>query len=82
MPTLDEFIEYAKKNGCKEGDKEVVLVGPRGPTSVRYLVRPDGAFAVLPEMNGDEHLTPTMTGSLCRQLQIPALFPGFGDEPR
>lgn len=53
----------------------------RVPTKPRYLVRPDGAFAVLPDIGGDEHLTPTMTGSLCRQLQIPALFSGFGDEP-
>jgi hypothetical protein len=76
MPTLAEFVGWAKAQGCLDGP-EVELVGPRGPTTVRSLIGPNGAFALIPGVPGDERLTPTVVGSLCRQLGIGSLFPGF-----
>lgn len=72
FPTLRTFIERALSQGCEEGLLTDCLVGPRGPVTIRYLVAPgeDGAIAILPEMDDDERLTPTVISQLVRVLRV------------
>lgn len=70
MPTLDEFVDKALTLGCREHSFEGRVVGPRGPVRVRCLKGNRNIICVLPDIDGDERLTPTVLRSLCNRLAI------------
>ena len=70
MPTLREFVDQAKAAGCEEVPIPGPIMGPKGPANIRCLQGHNGSIAVLPDMDEDEHLTPTVVGNLCRRLKI------------
>ena len=71
MPTLEEFVIWAKDQGCNELNvSHLKLVGPKGPAPIRVLQSPSDTIAVLPDIASMGRLTPTVMASLCRQLKI------------
>lgn len=72
MPTLAEFVNEAKTQGCVEGAPSGTLRGPRGEVQARYLTRPHSTapVAVLPNIADDDPLTPVMLGQLVRVLRV------------
>ena len=77
LPTLKDFIEVAQKQipPAQHITSQLSLVGPRGPTPVRYLLR-KGGKVILPEtMELADRLTPSTISTWCRRLQVdPRLF--------
>ena len=69
LPTLREFIE--------EIPISFQLVGPKGKVDIRCLRSPSGRTAVLPEIEEDDRLTPTVLASLCRRLKIDLGLPSL-----
>ena len=71
MPTLEEFIEWAKGEGCNEIDlSHIKIVGPKGLAPIKALQSQSDNIAILPGVAPTDHLTPTVMASLCRQLKI------------
>ena len=68
MPTLGDFVQAATENhGAQLSGVE--SLGPRGQVAHRYLIR-EGKLAVLPEVEDDDVLAPTVVRSLCNRLGI------------
>lgn len=72
MPTLKEFINSAKAQGWEERVADRIVQGHKGPTRARYLIRsePGTPIAILPEIDDDERLAPTVLSNLVRLLGI------------
>jgi hypothetical protein len=70
LPTLAEFVAYAKSQGCSEFTPKTRIIGPRGEARVRCLIGRRGIPVVLPDIAEDDHLMPTELGGLCRALGI------------
>jgi hypothetical protein len=70
MPTLRDFIERAKEQGCKEGRLTNKIIGPRGPVVIRYLVSPSQIVSILPDLHDTDHLAPIQLGHLVRALGV------------
>lgn len=78
MPTLLEFIARAvQKFGAEQQEIQAPFFGPQGPgqDQIKGLLRrlPSGKIlvAVLPEIDDNQTLTPTVLRSLCALLEIP-----------
>lgn len=76
-PTVEEFVRgLVEKYGCQLHtlDGDIVLVGPRGPVSIKYLTRNEGDQELisepLPEHIGD-CLCPDSARRLIVQLKLP-----------
>lgn len=67
LPTLREFVDRAKAQGCREFT--VVVNGPDGAETSRILVGPSRIPITLPK-DDDEILAPTEVGGLERGLGI------------
>jgi len=71
MPTLAEFVNEAKAQGCMERTPKGTIRGPRGEHECRYLVRPNSNVpAILPNIENDVRLTPVMLSQLVRVLKV------------
>ena len=67
-PTIDEFIKYAVKHGCKEG--KPVMEGDK--VMARALIGTNDMVTEMPILEQDEkHITPSVGRSLCSRLGIP-----------
>lgn len=81
MPTLDEFIRRARGNfGCRYEPDAVTLLGPDGESRVSMLSRGENGerhIAILPQLAGEERLTPHVLRSICARLEIPLAEFGF-----
>ena len=67
-PTINKFIKYAVKHGCKEG--KPVMEGDK--VMVRSLIGKNGMVTAMPILEQDEkHITPSVSRSLCIRLGIP-----------
>ena len=76
MPTLGEFVaRVTSKYKGKIIKSDGSLIGPRGKTEVKSLVRTgeDGMerIAVIPDLKEHDILVPHVLRSLCIQLDIP-----------
>lgn len=71
MPTLDEFVARASDFGCKRVVFPGTLTGPEGEVYPKCMVGPRGITTVLPDIPGNERLTPTVLNQCCRALGIP-----------
>jgi len=70
-PTLHEFISACKRrHRCKV--ESIMLMGPRGESDCRCLIRTTGSLrgAAMPAIHGDEHLTQDVLESLCNRLEV------------
>jgi hypothetical protein len=79
MPTLGEYVQKAREQGCTLGTTTAHIVG-RPDQEVRYLSRsgPPHLVAVLPAISDEDRLTPSVVRSLSNQLAIPlSAFFGF-----
>jgi hypothetical protein len=72
MPNLKAFIDAAVKEGCQEGVSQAPIVTPRGATAARYLIGTTGVIYILPNIDDDECLNPTVLASMIRVLKIKA----------
>lgn len=70
LPTLREFLDAAVAQGCKYGELQGELVGPRGRIAARYLVSRAGVIYPLGNRKDDERLDPTTFLSMVRILGI------------
>jgi hypothetical protein len=70
MPTLRELVDAAVAQGCKYGELQGELVGPRGRIMARYLVSRAGVIYPLGNRTLDERLDPTTFLSMVRVLGI------------
>lgn len=83
MPTLGEFIRQAVElYGAKLHESKGTIIGPDGKqTKPRYLTRNHNGKAlhvVLPDMQDNEGLVPTVLRSLSDRLGIGSgLYPGM-----
>ena len=76
----DEFVAAAiDHHGCIRIDFPARLVGPRGKVNPTCLQGPNGARVILPDISGDERLTPTTLRGLCRRLGLRIEF--FDPDP-
>lgn len=73
-PTLQEYLDWASKNGCKYGTGP----DPSGLTVIRILGL-DGRFmySVIPL---DERLSPTAVSNLDRRLGVDSPFSGAPEQ--
>ncbi|MDA8031774.1 MAG: hypothetical protein MPJ22_06305 [Pirellulales bacterium] len=71
--TIEDFIAYAKKHGCEEGDEITVLDVLNGEEHVvKSLIGANGLAVALPHLDPDEkHLGPRVVDSMCKNLGIP-----------
>lgn len=81
FPTLREFIEHAKSQGCRESTV-VGITGPRGAAPARYLVGagPNGAIKILPNIRDNDHLSPSEIANLVRVLKVTGFDHYFIDD--
>jgi hypothetical protein len=70
IPTLREIVGAAVAQGCKYGELQGELVGPRGRIKVRYLASRAGVIYPLGNREDDERLDPTTFLSMIRILGI------------
>jgi hypothetical protein len=74
FPSLDEFIGRATSPEYHAKTGSVKMTGPRGKVEIRVLIRKlqkTKKLAVIPDIKGDDILTPHVLRSLCVQLDIP-----------
>jgi hypothetical protein len=71
FPTLREFVEAAKTQGCEEKFARAIR-GPRGAIQPRTLIRRGATtkYAILPNIPEDYRLSPVMLQQLVRTLGI------------
>ncbi len=79
MPTLREFIDAAVSQGCREGVAHSKLVGPHGPTEVRYLEGTNKVIYPFPNIKDDDRLTSTLMASVVRALKLRGFDDLLGD---
>ena len=77
MPTLGEFVTEALDNGCHLYDFPAELTGPLGTVKPKCMRGPRRIPVILPDVDDDEPLTPTVVRGLCRNLGISAKLFGF-----
>ena len=70
FPTLGDFITRATSQGCKLRYSSTPVQGANGLVTPRYLIRDNGAFAILPDMLDSERLGPIQLRSLCWTLDV------------
>jgi hypothetical protein len=72
MPTLDEFIDIANRQGCRVKYATMQIVGSKGRAPAKYMIRDftNKLFAILPDIEHDERLSLTQLQNLVRVLKI------------
>ncbi len=71
MPTLGEFVLYAKRR-FNFDRRAIRLEGPEGTEELPYLWRNDRVFAELPSrLRDSDRLTKNQVEGLCARLDIP-----------
>ena len=74
LPTMREFIKLAIARGCQYKTLPAHVIGPRGPTVIRYLIGLNGVPRALQEIDQDTPLTPIVISNLERALGLPQTF--------
>lgn len=69
MPTLGEFVDYAKQLGFKL--RTIQMTGPDGQERMKYLWRDSQSFTELPNVRSADRLTRSEVQRLCHRLGIP-----------
>ncbi len=70
-PTLGEFIELVTSaHGCTLKTLPGTLIGPKGPATIRYLIRDSRPILPLTGMLDSDRLTATALSNFCRILDL------------
>ena len=80
QPTLREFILMTREYGLELHISYAALDTPRGPIRFTY-VEGRGVRILLPALNEDDRLTPTVVASLCADLSLPPEDFGLDPDP-
>ena len=74
MPSLRQFVERATEPyyGCVLKTSPFPAIGPQAPVVWKYLKRGEH-IGMLPEIQDDEKLTPTVLKSLIADLNLPPM---------
>jgi hypothetical protein len=80
-PTLEQFLEWATKNGCKAVRKTRTHSIHRRTYEVLEITGPDGAQVVIANPDLQEHLAPSEVSYLHRRLGVRSPFPALPEQP-
>lgn len=78
-PTLEQFLEWATKNGCKAVPKKRTHSIHRRTYEVLEITGPDGAQVAIANPDLQEHLAPSEVSYLHRRLGVRSPFPASPD---